>query len=732
MQLQIERSPDRGSFGIIDGTGSFVPLIFNGRTIDVDGPDWFFHSIHDLGIGLYLVEWKNRDKKIALHFYSDKLHYISNSLSYLDDTRRELLLETALQAVKFLWNGFALDVNLSASGIPEFYKNIPVTLRLEILTMLSIRPDSPYHIIAANPEALSSLPLIKYEHVRKLFDEDFFRVQAEAFSGRALEVTSPFSGSKLQAESGLFVHATKLTRAYAYRFSDQEQKIVFFLICNDSGRAAHLDWCYSIHAVFIPALNIVLYKSKDEKDYSDYFFWEPLEWYFYREIALYGDLLLEAGSLISAKPAAAVYFNHIGHHLWNELSGMDRLCRIYETETLSAPIFLTQDILTEMLGTLDTLFPKLAGQVSRTQCSFDDLKMHFYKNNFLFLHLTDRKISKRIADQIIFCSEEACPGSLKGQYSDLTQQGFKIIILGLRVENRTLVDLEGFYISVIMEILKLFDKVAFVVDGHNQPDGIDSARSYESLHAHNSSEIDRIELDIFQTLSDLFLQNQNLVFISTLKKPVAYSIFWCSRAEFFVCPWGAGLAKYKWVCNRPGLVVSGRNFLLNNESNLYDIMDYREGAIVSHRIAPDEVVDRPDAPTLVPNGPLNVNFDVEFAAVAREIRILSMNQLTPPKRQGILEGAIDRFVAPRLLGGWIKNSELLGAGHGIEISVYKDGRLIGEGKPSFWRSDIVNDPGYLTGFFLSCSEDISDEAIAFERLRIEARDIEGRFAELNI
>jgi hypothetical protein len=36
------------------------------------------------------------------------------------------------------------------------------------------------------------------------------------------------------------------------------------------------------------------------------------------------------------------------------------------------------------------------------------------------------------------------------------------------------------------------------------------------------------------------------------------------------------LAKYKWVCNKPGLLVSSQSFLSNYESKLYDMEDYRE------------------------------------------------------------------------------------------------------------------------------------------------------------
>jgi hypothetical protein len=97
-----------------------------------------------------------------------------------------------------------------------------------------------------------------------------------------------------------------------------------------------------------------------------------------------------------------------------------------------------------------------------------------------------------------------------------------------------------------------------------------------------------------------------------------------------------------------------------------------------------------------------------------------------------LYGAIETFTAPGILTGWVRNSENIGNGLDITISIYKDDKLIGEGRPTRSRHDIVNNPVYLTGFGITCSEDITDEMIAFEQLRIEAHDRDGRTSRLPI
>jgi hypothetical protein len=97
-----------------------------------------------------------------------------------------------------------------------------------------------------------------------------------------------------------------------------------------------------------------------------------------------------------------------------------------------------------------------------------------------------------------------------------------------------------------------------------------------------------------------------------------------------------------------------------------------------------------------------------------------------------LHGSIDVFMAPRLLIGWVRNSAEIGNGSDVVISVYRDNRLIGEGRPTRSRRDLVKDVNYLVGFGVDCIEDIPQEAIAFDLLRIEARDGDGRTCRIGI
>jgi hypothetical protein len=100
--------------------------------------------------------------------------------------------------------------------------------------------------------------------------------------------------------------------------------------------------------------------------------------------------------------------------------------------------------------------------------------------------------------------------------------------------------------------------------------------------------------------------------------------------------------------------------------------------------------------------------------------------------RGVLHGVLDRFESPRSLSGWVLNSEREGNGRDIVVSVRYDGRIIGKAPLEYPRFDLVQNPDYMVGFKLVCTEDIPDEAVAFGSLSIEAHDTHGRSCQIGI
>ena len=136
-------------------------------------------------------------------------------------------------------------------------------------------------------------------------------------------------------------------------------------------------------------------------------------------------------------------------------------------------------------------------------------------------------------------------------------------------------------------------------------------------------------------LGEAFAADRNVLIISTLGAPVDASLFWCRHSQFFVCPWGAGLAKYRWACNATGLVVMGDYFSGHQESYLYDRGEYMENPSPSYRISRIAVSDVPDAPAVVRKGERgHVSFCVNRQVLYVDLRnLLEKVGLIEPGRQ---------------------------------------------------------------------------------------------------
>ena len=144
-----------------------------------------------------------------------------------------------------------------------------------------------------------------------------------------------------------------------------------------------------------------------------------------------------------------------------------------------------------------------------------------------------------------------------------------ILALGLRLQNRSVPDLAGFYEQVIRHLCASCapEGMFVVIDGMNaMPTGEVLADSIVQR------EIAFVE-DLRERLAD-----QPVDVISCVGMTTPENLVWLSYADMFVAPQGGGLAKLRWVLNVPGYVLtsainlsqSGRVFLYSHKGRTED------------------------------------------------------------------------------------------------------------------------------------------------------------------
>lgn len=173
-------------------------------------------------------------------------------------------------------------------------------------------------------------------------------------------------------------------------------------------------------------------------------------------------------------------------------------------------------------------------------------------------------------------------------------------MLGLRVENRTAVDLIRVLVEIVETIAADHPDAVFVVDGHNSRPGSNGAAVIEG---HTETAATQSPIEVERSLAwalRAWFADRPLRIVDTLGAPLEDSLAWADRADCFVAIWGAGLAKYRWVCNKPGLIVTGRwNRLERVDLRIYDQPDYMESPTPVVFAPPTLVEDRPESPLLV-------------------------------------------------------------------------------------------------------------------------------------
>lgn len=272
---------------------------------------------------------------------------------------------------------------------------------------------------------------------------------------------------------------------------------------------------------------------------------------------------------------------HLGHNLWNDITALYRLEKKNLLDNLEE-IILVGGELVEPWMKLDEFSP--TARLNRTIRSQNDIVIYFYQGHRFPVRLGDDYIAEEIATRIIKNSKAICSQNTDNLTNELR------VVLGLRLENRTWINQTDGLISIAQYLGQKFERISLIIDGH---DLISSTNKVHiSHHEPGNSSIISLEKEIADKLSDE-LAGSNVEIIDAVAMSLECSVKWINSADFFIAPWGAGLAKYKWICNLPGIIMTSRWNLANKpDLKIYESPNIREGATPCIYVAPEYIEDR--------------------------------------------------------------------------------------------------------------------------------------------
>ena len=445
-----------------------------------------------------------------------------------------------------------------------------------------------------------------------LFRRDFLADILDTVQRGALTLPSPFDGGVLVTNQTLCIHPA----AVAYRFVANDGT-VFYAIAGL--------WRIRLCALYFPASGLAVFPSREVYANIMSQVGGPLEAVFLHHVlnhavTWYGYLQAPV------RQVSAVYIQeHLGHHLYNELGGLSALVAHVAPEAWPS-ILMINSGRSEMYGAVDEIFPELKGKVDRTPRDGFMLADFAYRSHLCLVRPTDDYVSRDLARRITGVLDgDLNLGLARSRHRHLMERGFTSVILGLRVENRTIVDQVEFFRAVIASLVNQLGRVAVVIDGHDARPGAADGTTFVSHGEHIATRsVAEVEREMAHSIQAAYMGRDDVEVISTVGASMAETIFWCGRALMFVTPWGAGLAKYRWLCNLPGLVTAGVHFSRHAghfEMHLYDAREFMQDPTQVMFFTSDEVEDDPTAPLLVgiPE-PVRVNYRVHPEAIDRRVR----------------------------------------------------------------------------------------------------------------
>ncbi|WP_428392463.1 hypothetical protein [Lichenicoccus sp.] len=603
--------------------GSELPILIGAKAMrpaDLQA-GWTAQSLYRDFDPFYLLELRHADGARATWLLDAELRLIDD-LTHGPGAIRDMVMPYALPVMNRHLDT-VLAFKATEDALVTRYLDLVPSARSALLGHCNcdIRPAlTP--LGASTMAASMAVPgdiILDRETVERAVSVDLHQRTLAAIRDGGLDWPSPIDGSETRLR-GIFILDDYV---FIYQFTDRNG-IDFLAVAGD--RSARLI------GLVIPAANLFLFDDRTGLWMGDTWlrnerglaFWPLLV----RHINQYSELMGQrrrSGEARGINVLLSVI--HIGHHLWNDLTGLEALCRAVPEERLPTTLILgsqnrdADDGHAELFGPLEALFPPLAGRVDRTLASVDAFIYRTYGEDVWPCRITRDHVSADLRARVtahLGGSEEA--RAVDDFFAERPRAVMRppVVIFGLRVEDRTFVDLPGFCDAFTTFMAERHPGAVIVFDGYNRGPAAGEAGVIRGMaYGLARRPPEDVEREIVAGIAAKFAQAP-VTIIGTTGESIATSLAWCRQADAAFAIWGAGLAKYRWLANLPTMMISTRaNLLGRPDLAIYQDPRFTE-APAPHRFADAAWVTDAGAQGRLASGHIQGNrecFNADTAAV---------------------------------------------------------------------------------------------------------------------
>lgn len=292
---------------------------------------------------------------------------------------------------------------------------------------------------------------------------------------------------------------------------------------------------------------------------------------------------------------------HIGHYIWNVISGWEPLFKLVDPGQIDAVV---THGLSHFFGGVTELYRDEVSRAGMT-CVVDSddhlFKLMLQSRSTLY-GIRDSYVSEALAERIRMWCEDNTSIEFKQSVLEFRDGPGPVLTITLRTGNRSwLGQAEGFS-RIIGDLGRTFPGLKVIIDGLNAlPAGTATALPM-SLQE---------ELDVAAKIMELC---PGVRIFNSVGCSVAESVVLSYACDVFISPVGAGLAKLRWIANKPGVGFSNLTFMHpdNTEGHLYS--HYRQNQTEMLYLESRYISDLDEGP----NGWRDrANFEIDWHEVSR-------------------------------------------------------------------------------------------------------------------
>jgi hypothetical protein len=269
---------------------------------------------------------------------------------------------------------------------------------------------------------------------------------------------------------------------------------------------------------------------------------------------------------------------HIGHYVWNVLSGWGQLFGLVDARDIGV---LTSYRSKHFFGGVTGLYADEVRPIAHvlTLDGPEDAFATMLKHRGLALTLRDRTVTEDLARRVLAW----CKGHVSSEFlhalAGVRRAAEPLVMLTLRCENRAWIEQESGFVQIINRLAAEHPRLGVVIDGLNAPPPGTTTFAPMSMEEEHAM-AERVAAAC-----------PAVPIVNAIGCTPAESVLWCSVIDAFAAPIGAGLAKSRWIANKPGVGFSNRTFLEDGHFEGYLYSHFREAPSAMLYVAREDVVD---------------------------------------------------------------------------------------------------------------------------------------------